>query len=101
MMDPDAYAWIATNMPGVSTKSLGIYTERNTRIGFIRVDAGATFNTGSRSQIEVLFLSKGAITLNGKTYGEKTGIELLPSDPPFEIKADADALFFSVTLPKF
>jgi len=101
MMEPDAYAWVATNTPGVSTKPLGIFTERNTRIGFIKADAGATLNTGSRSQIEVLFLSKGSVTLNGKTYAEKTGIELLPSDPPAEIKANEPSLFFSVTLPKF
>ena len=101
MMNPGAYDWVATGATGVSTKLLGTFTERNIKIGFIKVDAGATYNTGSRSQIEVLFLSKGAITLNGKNYGEKSGIELLPSDKPVDIEASEEALFFSVTLPKF
>jgi hypothetical protein len=101
MMDPESYAWVETGAPGVSTKLLGTFTERDLRIGFIKVDAGATYNTGSRSQIEVLFMSKGKIELDGKTYGEKTGIELLPSDAPISIKADEDALFLMITLPRF
>ncbi|CDM63052.1 MULTISPECIES: hypothetical protein [Rhizobium] len=101
MMEPEAYEWVATGTPGVSTKLLGIFTERNTKIGFIKVDAGATFNTGSRDQIDVLFMSKGNITVDGKTYGDKTAIELLPSDGPVDIKANEESLFFTVTLPKF
>jgi hypothetical protein len=101
LMNPDSYAWIASDTPGVSTKLLGTFTERSTKIGFIKVDAGATYNTGTRSQIEVLFMSKGNITVDGKTYGEKTAIELLPADSPVDIKANEEALFFVVTLPKF
>ncbi|KQS95510.1 hypothetical protein [Rhizobium sp. Leaf386] len=101
MMDPKGYDWIESDQPGVSTKRLGTFTERNINIGFVKVDAGATFNTGSRDQIEVLFMSQGNVTVDGKSYGEKTAIELLPSDGPVDIKADKEALFFSVTLPKF
>ncbi len=46
-------------------------------------------------------MSKGNVTVDGKTYGEKTAIELLPSDAPVDIKASEEALFFTVTLPKF
>ncbi|WP_244492561.1 cupin domain-containing protein [Aureimonas sp. AU22] len=101
MMDPEAYAWVGTGTEGVSAKVLGVFTERHTQIGFLKVDAGATYNTGTRSQIEVLFMSKGSITVDGKTYGEKTAIELLPSDAPVDIKANEESLFFTVTLPKF
>src|SRR3954447_23652971 len=101
MMEPEAYEWVPTGTPGVSKKLLGTFTERNTQLGCVKIEAGATFNTGSRSQLEVLFLSKGKVTIDGKTYGEKTGIELQPSDPPVDIKASEDALFFTVTLPQF
>ncbi|RUX48998.1 hypothetical protein EOA33_13875, partial [Mesorhizobium sp. M4A.F.Ca.ET.050.02.1.1] len=101
LMDTESYSWIETSTPGVFTKLLGTFTERGTRISFIKVDAGAIFNTGSRASIEVLFMSKGRITVNGKTYGEKTAIELLPSDGPVDIEAKDESLFFSVTLPKF
>ena len=33
-------------------------------------------------------MSKGSITINSKTYREKTAIELLPSDDPIDIKAN-------------
>lgn len=101
MMDPESYDWVETGTPGVSTKLLGTFTERNIKIGFVKVGGGATFNTGSRDQIEVLFMGKGSISVDGKTYGEKTAIELLPSDGPVDIKANKESLFFSVTLPKF
>jgi hypothetical protein len=101
LMDPEAYQWMPTGTAGVSTKLLGVFTERNIQVGFVKIDAGAMFNTGSRSQIEVLFLSKGTVTVDGKSYGEKTGIELMPSDPPVDIKANEDALFFRVALPRF
>ncbi|MGO8134239.1 hypothetical protein ACC730_37370, partial [Rhizobium ruizarguesonis] len=80
---------------------LGPFPERAPQIVFVKVDGGETFNTGTRYPIEVLFMSKGNITVNGKTYGDKTAIELVPSDAPVEIKANEDSLFFSVTLPKF
>ena len=101
LMNPDSYAWVPSETPGVSTKLLGTFTERNTKIGFIKIDAGATYNTGTRSQIEVLFMGKGNITVDGKTYGDKTAIELLPTDAPVDIKANEESLLFTVTLPKF
>ena len=88
LMNSQTYDWIETETPGVSTKLVGTFTERGTRIGFIKIEAGANFNTGSRSSIEVLFMSKGSIMVHGKTYGEKTAIELLPSDKPVDIKAN-------------
>ncbi len=100
-MNPDACAWVPSDKPGVSTKLLGTFTERNTKIGFIKIDGGATYNTGTRSQIEVLFMSRGSITVDGKTYGDKTAIELLPSDAPVDIRANEESLLFTVALPKF
>lgn len=101
MMYPEASPWVETETPGVSTKVLGVFTERETRIRLIKIDAGAAFNTGTRSAIEVLFLSEGQITVDGKTYGPQTAIELQPSDAPADIAATEDALFLAVRLPKF
>lgn len=101
VMDPESYVWIETDAPGVSAKVVGTFTERNVQMGFMKLEAGATYNTGTRSQIQVLFMSKGSITVAGKTYGDKTGIELLPSDEPVDIRANEECLFFSVLLPKF
>ncbi len=101
MMEPSAYAWVETGTPGVSTKLLGTFTERDTRIGQLKINAGSTFNTGTRSAIEVLFLSSGKIKVDGKSYSERTAIELLPTDKPVDIVAEEEAIFLAVTLPKF
>lgn len=101
MMYPGNYSWMETDTKGVFRKALGSFTERNLRIGALKIEAGAVWNTGARSQIEVLFLREGSITVNGKTYGSKTAIELLPSDAPVDIKAAADSDFLTILLPKF
>ncbi len=101
MMEPAACDWVPAGLNGVFTKTLGIFTERGTGISMMKLDAGATWNTGTRSQIEVLFMSTGSITVNGATYGDKTGIELLPADAPVDIQAGAESIFLVVTLPRF
>lgn len=101
LMDPENYRWIETGTEGVSEKLLGVFTERFLTIKFIKVAKGATFNTGSRDQIQILFMSEGSVTVDGETYGPRTGIELLPTDAPADIVANEDVLFLSVHLPKF
>lgn len=100
VMEPAAYDWMPVSA-GVSEKLLGTFTERNIRIRMIKLEAGATMNTGARDQIEVLFMGTGAITVAGQSYGDKTAIELLPSDAPVDVTATAESVFFAVTLPKF
>jgi hypothetical protein len=46
-------------------------------------------------------MGEGSITVDGETYGPRTGIELLPTDTPVEIVANEDTLFLAVHLPKF
>ncbi|MBB3713074.1 hypothetical protein FHS00_002675 [Limimaricola variabilis] len=101
MFEPEAYAWTETGQKGVQTRHLGTFTERDTRIGFLKIEKGASFDTGTRDQIQVLFLSEGAISVDGESYGPKTAIELTPGDTPTQIRAEEDALFLSVHLPKF
>jgi hypothetical protein len=101
VMTPNAYAWLESETPGVFTKSLGVFTERNLRMGFLKMKPGARLNTGSRSQIEVFFMSEGSVAIDGKVYGNRTGIELLPSDAATDIVANEESLFFVVTLPHF
>ena len=101
MLEPEAYAWIETGQAGVQTKHLATFTERNTAVEFVKIEKGATFETGTCDQIRVLFMSEGLIIVDGQAYGPKTAIELLPSDAPIAIKAEENSLFFSVLLPKF
>ena len=43
-MDPANYEWVPVeDSPGVSEKPLGVFTERRSAAGFVRLDAGARF----------------------------------------------------------
>jgi anti-sigma factor ChrR (cupin superfamily) len=101
MMDPSCYEWIPETTHGVSTKWLGSFTERNTRVALTRVEAGATFPAGEQSSIELLFLSKGLVSLNGREYGPHSAFEFLANEGPIPLKAVAQSEFFRIVLPQF
>lgn len=101
IMDPAAYEWIPDGAPGVYTKWLGTFTERNTRLGLIRIDAGGTFGAGLQSSIELLFLSKGTVSVNGRDYGPNSAFEFLANEGPVPIKAKDNSEFLCIVLPRF
>lgn len=100
-MDPAAYEWVPDGAPGVFTKWLGTFTERNTRLGLIHIDAGATFSAGQQSSIELLFLSKGTVSLDGRDYGPNTGFEFLAKEGPIPVTAKAASELLCIVLPRF
>src|SRR5262249_6359957 len=60
-INPENFDWEDSRAtPGLSVKSLGSFTERNTRMGFLRLDRGAQFTPGKDETPQVLFLTKGA-----------------------------------------
>jgi hypothetical protein len=101
IMDPAAYDWTPQDTEGVYTKWLGTFTERNTRLGFIRLDAGATFAAGMQPSIELLFVGKGAVTVNGKEHGERAAFEFLKNEGPIAVKALRPTELFCIVLPQF
>lgn len=101
MMDPSNYEWIPETTPGVSTKWLGSFTERNMRLGFVRIEAGATFSAGEEPSIELMFLSKGTVSLNGKEYGPHSAFEFLANEGPSPLQAVVECEFLRLILPRF
>ena len=101
LMDPSSSEWIPEATHGVSTKWLGSFTERSARVGFTRVEAGATFPAGEQSSIELLFLSKGLVSLNGREYGPHSAFEFLANEGPIPLKAVAQSEFLRIILPQF
>ena len=101
LMHPHNHEWIADAEKGVSTKWLGSFTERNTRIGFVRIEAGATFSAGVQPSIELLFLSKGQASVKAREYGLYSAFEFQPNEGPIPVKAIASTEFLRIILPKF
>jgi hypothetical protein len=100
-MNPDAYDWLPSADAGVSEKWLGTFTERNFRIGFLRLDAGAVYQAGQFPSIEILFQTKGQVTAGGEKYGPETGYEFLANEGPVPLEAIEPTEFLRFVLHTF
>ncbi|WP_254615003.1 hypothetical protein [Burkholderia pyrrocinia] len=100
-MNPASFEWIPSGTPGVSTKLLGSFTERNTQIGFVKLEAGASFAAGMQSSVELLFLSKGRVVVEGNEFGLHTAFEFEANEGPVSIKAVEETELLSLVLPTF
>ena len=101
MMDPSSYDWIPEGTPGVASKWLGTFTERQARFGFVRIDADATFSAGTEPSIELMFVSKGQLAVDGRQYGRHTAFEFLANEGPISLKALEETELLRMILPKF
>lgn len=101
IMDPSNFDWIATGAVGVSTKLLGTFTERDVRLEMIRLEEGAEVTGGELACIELLFLSEGIVSAEGRTYGARTAFEFTPEDGPTALRALKASHFLRMTLPRF
>jgi hypothetical protein len=100
-MDPEAYDWVKLGDAGVWEKWLGSFTERNLRIGFLRLDVGAVYQAGLHPSIEILFQIKGVVSAGGEKYGPETGYEFLAKEGPVPVEAAESAEFFRAILHSF
>ena len=67
----------------------------------MKIEAGASFPAGMESSIELLFLSKGKVSFEGKEYGLHTAFEFEANEGPVPLKAVEETEFFRLVLPKF
>ena len=73
-MDPANYDWVPVDgVPGVSEKLLGVFTERRSETGFVRLDAGARYAARGKG---VYVTTQGAGTAGGQPLRSLTTIYL-------------------------
>ncbi len=73
-MDPATYDWVpAEGQPGVSEKLLGVFTERRSEVGLIRIDAGARFTARGKG---VYMAVRGEGTIGGEPLRALTTVYL-------------------------
>ena len=100
-MDPEAYAWLPSADLGVEEKWLGSFTERNLRIGFLRLQAGAVYQAGQHPSIEILFQIDGQVQAGVGKYGPETGYEFLAGEGPVPVEAIEQTTFLRTVLHTF
>lgn len=99
-MNPEAYDWLPQDA-GVSEKWLATFTERDFRIGLLKLDAGATYQAGLFPSIEILFQIDGLVVADGQKYGAETGYEFLANEGPIPVEAVEPTQFLRFVLHTF
>jgi hypothetical protein len=101
-MNPENFAWVsAPDSPGISYKWLGTFNERGTRVGFIRIEAGATLSAGMHTAPEMLFVTKGAVNFGDQECPRYSAIAFDPLEGPVPMTATEATEFLCIQLPTF
>jgi hypothetical protein len=99
-MDPDNYDWLpvgeTTETSGVMAKTLGVFTECQTMIRFLKLDAGAVYHApGAR---DVYFVLSGAGVANGEPWRHGTTI-FVESGEDLRLEATSETEILHLRLP--
>jgi hypothetical protein len=99
-MDPENYDWLpvaaTAATSGVLEKTLGVFTECQTMIRFLKMDAGAVYNApGAR---DVYFVLSGAGVVEGENWRHATTIFVEP-DEDICLEATSETEILHLRLP--
>jgi hypothetical protein len=100
LMNPDTFGWVP-EADGVTRKPLGVFTERDIRIGFVRLEPGATLALGGYPSVEVAFVLDGTVSHDAATYEKLTAFATGRDEAAQTLTAVQDATVFLVKLPTF
>jgi hypothetical protein len=101
-MNPGNFEWI--NDPhhdGVARKTLGVFTEREVRIGFIRLEKGASIVFGEEPAPEIAFVTHGRIEWNGESHPRLTAFATTADEGPQTLIAADETEIYYLKLPTF
>ena len=102
IMNPANFAWIKDPAaPGVERKWLGTFTERELRVGFVKLEAQASFTIGEHDAPELLFLHRGSVSCRGSDYPARTAFGTKPKEGPVTITAREPSEFLYCQMPRF
>lgn len=104
IMNPANYDWLPhPKAAQVECKWLGCFTEREIRIGFIRLAADARVDFGLHGAPEMVLVSRGAVRLDNlnRAYGANSALSFEKNEGPIPVTAAEPSELFVVQLPKF
>lgn len=93
-----SFGWLPTGMPGVRCKTLGVFTERETRLGMVELNASARWSSPGLDAISLSYVLSGTGQVGGKEYGPQTSIETTAGEPA-EFHAAATTVMLHIVLP--
>jgi hypothetical protein len=94
-MDPASYRWVPVEgRGGVCEKLLGVFTERRSEAGFLRLDAGASHVARGKGVYVVI---RGAGTVGGEPMRALTTVHLAHAETvTFAARAETELLHFGL-----
>jgi hypothetical protein len=94
-MDPSTYDWVPVEgAPGVCEKLLGVFTERRSEAGFVRLDAGARFTARGKG---VYVVTRGAGSVDGAPLRALTTVYLDAGETAtFAAREETELLHFGL-----
>jgi hypothetical protein len=102
IMNPANFDWSTDGeAPGVARKRLGSFSERDVRIGFIKLQAGASLVFGQERAAEVIFLKEGEVEHNGTKHPRLSAFGSEADDAPETLHALETTEFLYVKMPTF
>jgi hypothetical protein len=100
MMIGDNYRFLPDRKrPGIEVKHMGTFNEMRTSVAMLRLAPGAELKGGEQDDTELRFLTEGAVTYGGKTWGEGTYMHIPAGATTQTMRSDKGATFFTITLP--
>ncbi len=99
VMSPANFAWV-DEAPGVYHKWLGTFTEGGARVGFVRLERGASYRGGLHYAPELLFVVSGSVECSGRRYPAQTAFGFEAGEGPIPITAAEASELYCVQLPK-
>jgi len=102
IMNPDAFSWVKDDAAnGVAHKTLGSFTERDARIGFVQMEKGAALPFGNEKSPEILFLKEGKVSYDNRTFDKHTAFGTEKEEAPVTLSAIEPSEFLYLKLPNF
>lgn len=98
IVDPRNFEWRATNRRGVGKKSLGIFTERQTRLEMVRIDAGKSWTSPAERAISLFFVVDGKGACDGQPIGKRSGAETEAGERA-TFTAETEMTLFCLVMP--
>lgn len=79
LMHPDNFEWVPVEgEPGASEKIMGIFTERRSQAGFVKIDKGASYTAGGGR--DIFFVVSGTGKVGDSGYRKFSAVELDPDE---------------------
>jgi hypothetical protein len=97
LMHPDNFEWVPVEgQPGAYEKVMGVFTERRSQAGFVRLDPGAAYTAGGGR--DIFFAIAGEGKVGNDSYRKFSSVQLDP-DEQAVFKAKEATEFLHLRLP--